>query len=50
MAAQDRRDGRPTGVTPQEKRELAAARETNEALLAFARMLDSLSRCPGFFH
>ena len=38
----------PTHRTPQEQR-LAAAREANEVLLAFARMLDSLWLCPGFF-
>lgn len=33
-----------------QERELAVEREINEALLAFARMLDSLSPWPGFFH
>jgi hypothetical protein len=32
-----------------QERELAVEREINEALLAFARMLDSLSPWPGFF-
>ena len=39
---------KPTHRTPQDQR-LAAAREANEALLAFARMLDALPLWPGFF-
>jgi hypothetical protein len=36
-------------MTPHQERELAAVRESDEALLAFARMLDSLSLWPSFF-
>jgi hypothetical protein len=50
MVAQDRTIERPVAGTPQQERELAAAREINEELLAFARMLDSVSPWPGFFH